>query len=179
MTWGYDANVIRPLKLVSLASLEEHSQNLYTTLRNVRTEVPPERPIVFIAHSLGGMVTKDALLQSQRSTQEAVKAISNHTCGVVFMGTLHFGSADANVGYFFAYLFGMAHQSNISPLEDLERDGPRLNTLERSFSQLLAQRLAEQNPVEVACFCESLPVGGVLGIAKGTQELVNQQTSAQ
>jgi hypothetical protein len=94
------------------------------------------------------------------------------------MGTPHFGSADANVGYFFAYLFGMAHQSNKSPLKDLRRDAPRLYSFEREFSQLLAQRLAEHNPVEVACFCES-PSRGIIGHSKGAQELLSRHRRVQ
>ncbi|KAF2823272.1 hypothetical protein CC86DRAFT_409194 [Ophiobolus disseminans] len=94
------------------------------------------------------------------------------------MRTPHFGSADANVGYFFAYLFGLAHQGNISPLEELNRDGPGLHKLEREFSQLLSQRVAEKSPVEIACFCESLPVGGIVGLARGTQQLIVPPHSA-
>jgi hypothetical protein len=173
MTWGYDVNVIRSGNLVSVARLDQHAENLCTHVKNERTKVPPERPIIFIAHSLGGIVTKDAMLRSEHSNSEATKAVSEQTCGVAFMGTPHFGSADANLGYFFAYLLGMAHQSNIHPLAELKADAPQLHDLERRFSQLLVKRVAEKNPIEVACFCESIPEGGILGLANGGPKLVS------
>jgi hypothetical protein len=175
MSWGYDVNVIRFGNLVSVARLDQHAENLCTHVKNERTKVPSDRPIIFIAHSLGGIVTKDAMLRSEHSNSDATKAVSENTCGVAFMGTPHFGSADANLGYFFAYLLGMAHQSNVHPLAELKADGPQLHDLERRFSQLLVKRVTEKSPIEVACFCESLPpVGGVLGIATGGPKLVSK-----
>ena len=109
MTWGYDSDVVRPFKCVSLARLGQHAEYLCAQLRNERKDVPADRPIIFVAHSLGGIVTKDALLKSHTSNDEATKNISDNTCGVAFMGTPHFGSNDANVGFFFAYLFEMLH----------------------------------------------------------------------
>lgn len=178
MTFGYDADVVRPIKLVSRATLAQHAENLYTALRNERTSVSPSRPIIFIAHSLGGTVTKDALLQSHRSNDASTKAVSDHTCGVLFMGAPHFGSSDADTGYFFAYLFGLMHQSNTSSLEDLKKETPSLDNLERNFSQMLAKRLAEKKPLDVACFCEELPVDGIVGLAKGTRKLVSRDCCA-
>jgi hypothetical protein len=59
-------------------------------------------------------------------------------------------------------------------IHGLKKDAPNLDTLERNFSQLLANRLATDSPVDVVCFCESLPLSGIVGIADGTSELVSE-----
>jgi hypothetical protein len=174
MTWGYDSDVIRRLKCVSLAILGQHAENLCTELRNERKDVPADRLTLFIAHSMGGIVTKGALLKSHRSNEETIKSISDNTCGLAFTGTPHLGSNDVNVGYFFVYLFGILHQTNISPLEELKKDAPSLDTLERNFIGLLHSRLAARSSVKIVYFCESLPLSDIVGIAHGTQELVSK-----
>lgn len=46
------------------------------------------RPVVFIAHSLGGWIVKRALIISSEATEPALKDIELSTCGVAFFGTL-------------------------------------------------------------------------------------------
>lgn len=46
------------------------------------------RPVVFIAHSLGGWIVKRALIISSESTESVLKDIELSTCGVAFFGTL-------------------------------------------------------------------------------------------
>jgi hypothetical protein len=48
-----------------------------------------QRPIVFVCHSLGGLVVKKALSLSLISQRHAYRDISSATKGVVFMGTPH------------------------------------------------------------------------------------------
>ncbi|KAJ9660144.1 hypothetical protein H2201_007051 [Coniosporium apollinis] len=54
------------------------------------------RPILFIAHSFGGLVLKEALVRA--SIGEEYKNIRDATCGVIFLGTPHQGSSVSTLG---------------------------------------------------------------------------------
>ena len=60
MSWGYDADIIKkgPFHVVSNNTVEQHAETLCRDLANARTGPEATRPIIFIVHSLGGLVTK-------------------------------------------------------------------------------------------------------------------------
>ncbi|KAK0705338.1 hypothetical protein B0H67DRAFT_380632 [Lasiosphaeris hirsuta] len=58
-TFGYDAYVT-DFKVVSTTTVEDHGNSLIRSLGNVREgDGTNDQPIIFIAHSLGGIVCKD------------------------------------------------------------------------------------------------------------------------
>lgn len=63
-TWGYAVKYHQITHALS-ASIYDHSQNLLSNLTDVRT-LPEEqaRPLIFIAHSLGGIFVKDVIIRS-------------------------------------------------------------------------------------------------------------------
>jgi hypothetical protein len=59
-TWGYDVDVDRAFSSASTATVFQHASALLSDLADVRMdETEKKRPIIFIAHSLGGIVVKD------------------------------------------------------------------------------------------------------------------------
>jgi len=62
-----------------------------------RTEGEKTKPIIFIAHSLGGIVIKDAL-NPLRNEDTFFNEIFPATKGVMFLGTPHQGSSIASSG---------------------------------------------------------------------------------
>jgi len=71
-----------------------YARGLVQELNQERQNVE-KRPIVFIAHSLGGLVVKEALIYSNsrtRDDQPELRSIRLSTCGILFFGTPHRGS---------------------------------------------------------------------------------------
>jgi pimeloyl-ACP methyl ester carboxylesterase len=63
---GYDAYVILRTGPVSRNRLSDHSPDFLNTLVAHRQESGQEQtPLIFVAHSMGGLVCKDALLSSR------------------------------------------------------------------------------------------------------------------
>lgn len=64
LTWGYDSSVARTLEFASQSSLFGHAENLLTDLVNKRRGASEKtRPIIFVGHSLGGLVVKQVCIR--------------------------------------------------------------------------------------------------------------------
>jgi hypothetical protein len=60
MTFGYDADIAHFWNMQSQNRLGEHAGNLVNAVTQIRERTDTEgRPIVFVTHSLGGLVTED------------------------------------------------------------------------------------------------------------------------
>ncbi|KAA8568959.1 hypothetical protein EYC84_007933 [Monilinia fructicola] len=84
MSWGWDSKGIR-YGTMSANSLEDHALALLADIAVYRPEQLDQRPMIFIAHSIGGNIVKEALLTS---THQAVKF---ELCygSIIFLGTPH------------------------------------------------------------------------------------------
>ncbi|KAJ0414986.1 hypothetical protein BJY00DRAFT_294203 [Aspergillus carlsbadensis] len=90
--FGYNSSVsIRS----SSAGVREQAQNLLSRLLLERQDCH-FRPIIFIAHSLGGIIVKEALVQAKLGV--IYDSIRTATYGIAFFGTPHRGSHMAKMG---------------------------------------------------------------------------------
>ncbi|KAL1598071.1 hypothetical protein SLS59_007081 [Nothophoma quercina] len=101
LSWGYDANTHSGSR-VSCEYLFDHARTLVSDLCLERqiTETS-RRPIVFVAHSLGGIIVKSALIHSEaarRGALEEHRAVKLSTYGILFMGTPHQGGSGVALG---------------------------------------------------------------------------------
>lgn len=89
-TYGYNSGVAFT---GSASKIDDYARTLLERLRAKRREFDPNvtRPIIFICHSLGGIVFKKAMIIAHERS-ERYSAISRDTYGVLFMGTPHRGS---------------------------------------------------------------------------------------
>ena len=70
LTFGYDADVVKVWQQVSGARLSNHGKDLVADLAGLRNETETsDRSIVFVAHSLGGLVVQSALGHSRNNSQ--------------------------------------------------------------------------------------------------------------
>ncbi|KAK3313598.1 hypothetical protein B0H66DRAFT_357041 [Apodospora peruviana] len=100
LSYGYNSRTHGSDQLIE-NSLYEHAISFLTELCNYRRNTKTERrPIILLAHSLGGIVVKAALIHSNlcKADRKLEANIKLSTHAVVFFGTPHSGSHAAAVG---------------------------------------------------------------------------------
>ena len=95
LVYGYDADIASFTGTVSKDKIHNHADNLVAELyANRRKREATERPIIFIAHSLGGLLVKRALIYSSEIRghyTQHLRSIFISTFGILFLGTPHRG----------------------------------------------------------------------------------------
>ncbi|CAG7852040.1 Ribosome assembly protein 4 {ECO:0000303/PubMed:16221974} AltName: Full=Notchless protein homolog 1 {ECO:0000250/UniProtKB:Q9VPR4}; AltName: Full=Ribosome biogenesis factor RSA4 {ECO:0000303/PubMed:19737519} [Serendipita indica DSM 11827] len=92
LTYGYDADTQHET-CVSTQNIHRHAQKLAQSLSMNRKD-DPRRPIIFIAHDLGGIILKKALVICHNQTLDSegvLRDILVSTHGILFFGTPHSG----------------------------------------------------------------------------------------
>ncbi|KAK4031520.1 Alpha/Beta hydrolase protein [Parachaetomium inaequale] len=164
LTYGYDAYVVRK-GVAASTRLVDHAANLLSDLTSDRARCgASSRPLVFVAHSLGGLVCKKAILLSRNNPEPHLRSIFDHTKGVIFMGTPHRGSWLAYWANLSASALGLIKSANRSLLTTLQRDDQLLESIQRDFWAMVREQRESGRPLEVTCFFEGLP-SSVLGRA--------------
>lgn len=136
--WGYDANThgdrVSCQYLYDLARSLVSDLCLERRLTNTTT-----RPIIFVAHSLGGIIVKSALVHSDAARKGALeehRSIKTSTYGVVFMGTPHQGGSGVQLGKLLVNVASVFVAADDRLMKHLERD-----------SEWLQQQLGQYGPI--------------------------------
>ncbi|KAL2063771.1 hypothetical protein VTL71DRAFT_5576 [Oculimacula yallundae] len=139
MSWGYDANT-HSTKGLSAQYLYNIAQNLVSDLSlHRRLDKTDTRPIIFVAHSLGGIVLKSALIHSDSTRSNhlyAHKSIKLSTSGIMFMGTPHQGGEGVAWGKRLVNVASIFVNTNDKLLNILENG-----------SEILQQQLGQYNSI--------------------------------
>jgi hypothetical protein len=109
-----------------------------------------DRPVIFITHSLGGLLVKQ-MLRNARG-YGLWKAIASQTKGIVFLSTPHSGSDMAS---WIKYIGGIL-RTTVS-VEELEAHHPQLRDL-----NLLYRNDEQFSQVPMLVYCETRPTKGIL-----------------
>jgi hypothetical protein len=86
-----------------------------------------DKPIVFICHSLGGLLVKQLLRTAAESNDDGWKRIADSCAGIFFLATPHTGSSLAALLKTFVQRFASVH------IEKLSTKSPELDDLNESF----------------------------------------------
>ncbi|KAK5658169.1 hypothetical protein OQA88_2142 [Cercophora sp. LCS_1] len=89
LTFQYESKVLFNR---SIGGLSDVAGQLLSKLQAERGDGARHRPIVFLAHSLGGIVVKRALILANEKHNDTSHDIVDATRGIVFFGTPHRGS---------------------------------------------------------------------------------------
>ncbi|KAI1154522.1 hypothetical protein F4825DRAFT_170513 [Nemania diffusa] len=159
ITWGYDANIANAFQYASKESLFGHATTLLSDLARLRPGVT--RPIIFICHSLGGLVVKQALITADSyNTHGRLPAgfgnIYKSTAGVIFMGTPHRGSSKESYGEIAVNIAKLSlRQPNSQLLRTLKPDSHILEQQRDDFTTI-------SKDMAIVCIREELPTGAGL-----------------
>ncbi|KAM5450150.1 hypothetical protein MaudCBS49596_004524 [Microsporum audouinii] len=175
LTYGYDANVTAFTGGTSKDKLHNHAEHLISKLFALRNSTQStERPIVFICHSLGGLVVKKALCCytriSHQHTQH-LRSIYISTYGILFLGTPHNGSNIAKMASTAQSFISTVIPKKLlstSPqlIQVLQSNNEHLQVINREFVQIMDR-------FHIYFFHESKPMD--LG---GTRAFIVEESSA-
>ncbi|MCJ1311437.1 hypothetical protein MMC25_005108 [Agyrium rufum] len=147
MVFGYDADVaVVGGQGVTKERVHQHAEGFLEDLAADRQLNHAEtRPLIFVAHSLGGIVVKRALIISNGNTGEKtahLRSVFVSTYGILFFGTPHLGADVAQWGsYLEMFLSAVVPKKAIdtSPelLNALKKDSEILVTIDDDFAKLM------------------------------------------
>ncbi|MCJ1309858.1 hypothetical protein MMC25_003519 [Agyrium rufum] len=165
MTFGYNSTVAFSNSVVKL---EDKAIELLNRLSLKRSKISPNRPIVFVCHSLGGIVVKKALiLAHERSSDPDFRDILQNTKAIAFLGVPHRGSGSA----FWANFAGCALKAasvgittNTALVADLRKDSTTLTNISKQFVE------RGQNLI-VYTFYETQKLAGVLVVDENSARI--------
>ncbi|KAK3292166.1 uncharacterized protein B0H64DRAFT_364874 [Chaetomium fimeti] len=163
LTFGYDAYVADWRGVVSQNRIGNHAWNLLTSLATYReNDDTNERPVVFVCHSLGGLVCEDALVRSKERPEQHLQNIFRSTRGIAFLGTPHHGAGLARWAELLARSIGVIKQTNTEIVAVLKHESEVLARIQDSFHTMVLSRSGEGlQPIDISCFYEELPLLGI------------------
>ncbi|GJN75978.1 hypothetical protein PLICBS_010089 [Purpureocillium lilacinum] len=123
---------------------EEIGNSLLREIKDKRSHLP----IIFIGHSLGGIIIKQALC-----AQDSEEVVSD-TSGIVFLGTPHLGSSVSFAGAVLAFVTGVLG-SDATLLLSLKSHDGQLSNLAARFRSCVAPNENRGRRVQIISFYET------------------------
>jgi hypothetical protein len=152
MTYGYDSAWLFSR---SQSNIDDFARDLLSRLHFGRkSPLESERPILFICHSLGGVVFKQALITAS-SQLDHYGGILKSVRGAVFMGTPHRGSRTAGTAKLLSKIintvsFGTAIRSDLLGV---------LKVSSKSLEDISLQSISLLKELRIVSFYEQKPLG--------------------
>ena len=157
LTCGYDVDYTRLGTNVGVDSILGNSKTLLANLVNMRKRDNTEnQPIVFVVHSLGGLVVKDMLQYAKVDDEH--KSIYLCTKAICFMGTPHLGANEAETfGSIANQILKLSrYSSNHYPINVLKPSSEVLERITDSF-----ERMTRDQRFSMTCFYETMGPPGL------------------
>ncbi|KAI9738429.1 MAG: hypothetical protein M1834_008932 [Cirrosporium novae-zelandiae] len=150
LMYGYDANVTAFTDGTSKDRIHNHAEHLVASLyanRSLRERPKAtERPIIFVCHSLGGLVVKRALIYSSGLHVKTahLRSIYLSTYGILFLGTPHKGSDMAKWGAMLESICRVSMPTSLvhsqpQLLEALKSNNETLQNIDRLFVDMMSR----------------------------------------
>ena len=126
LIYGYDTTLF---KSHSFQNLDHIAWSFNASLREFRRSLPPTKPLILLAHSLGGIVLKRAMVLMAHDGDDEYHAILESVKGLVFFGVPHRGM---EISHFLAMVAKQPNEDMIS--RTLSLDSDLLPKLHEEFS---------------------------------------------
>ncbi|WP_428306485.1 esterase/lipase family protein [Lacipirellula sp.] len=122
-----------------------------TLLEELRLRGIGKRPLLFVTHSMGGLVVKQMLNDALTQDNERWEAIADNTKGVVFIATPNSGSGAEK----FLKLLGPLYNESVQG-EQLEQNAPMLRKLNTWYRNNIPD-----HDIQTLVFFENKPIIGI------------------
>jgi pimeloyl-ACP methyl ester carboxylesterase len=158
-SFGYPSTWVewfsRTLPIAALAS------NLAHRIGNQRAG---RRPLVFVGHSMGGLIIKHLLGDAAISSNPELKRLWLDTHAVMFLGTPHAGSDLASLGIFLKNCVTVFSLGSLvgANADELRHHAPALMALNKSFQQHVASKHQDGPLPRIVAYQETQPLLGVM-----------------
>ncbi|KAK0513541.1 hypothetical protein JMJ35_003905 [Cladonia borealis] len=137
MSYGYDATISASQNSLHVMDIAE---NLLIEIQRQRSsETLQSRRVIFIGHSMGGIIIKKALIIA--SIYGEYQSLLRLTNGVMFMGTPHNGAKAADLAYKIINIANLVTTLNKQQLKMLKTGSESLRDISRAFGQLSELRI--------------------------------------
>ncbi|CAG7984056.1 unnamed protein product [Penicillium nalgiovense] len=157
MTFGYDVDIFSFTSINFSDRLYDYSQSLAYAIVSQRIDCS-SRPILFTAHSLGGLVCQQALILS--TSIDGLWEISSSAIGIIFMGTPQYGSSLASYREKLAKGMKIVHTVNRDMVGALHPDSNNVQRLGNEFQSMLRRG---DLALKVFCIYEAKNMNGIVG----------------
>ncbi|KAH0536621.1 hypothetical protein FGG08_006515 [Glutinoglossum americanum] len=159
LSFGYDADVVNFWNPASQNRISDHAKNILGALARQREQTDSEnRKIVFVVHSLGGLVTQNALCLSRTSPDKHIRRVGHCTMAIAFLGTPHFGADIASWAKFGTNITNIVKRANADIVSVLKPGSEMLANIQDGFHSILRLRINEGTEIAITCFFEELSV---------------------
>ncbi|KAK1753768.1 hypothetical protein QBC47DRAFT_47883 [Echria macrotheca] len=138
-SFGHDSRTRGAPKPLTL-DISDHGKDLVTSLANERyLSNTEERPLIFIGHSLGGLVIKSALLHSDMARVghlEMQKSIQLSTSAVLFLATPHQGGEGVHLAQIMTRVLSVVSYTNPKLLDQVQQHSEWLQDLQSRYNSI-------------------------------------------
>ncbi|CAO2649496.1 Nn.00g068810.m01.CDS01 [Neocucurbitaria sp. VM-36] len=137
-------------------TIDDHSNALLQSLVGLREKTKTtDRPVIFVCHSLGGLVCANAL-SKHHGTDLASANLVDKTIGVIFLGTPFEGSSKAKWAGRALRILDYISTTHKDDVKDLEERSAKLMNINHEFQKFLKTRDRSETRqfVEIACYFE-------------------------
>ncbi|KAI1737963.1 hypothetical protein F4680DRAFT_450360 [Xylaria scruposa] len=164
MTYGYDSDVIKLVDNANFSTITDHGETLLNGLARVRASCQ-KRPLMLIAHSLGGLVVKSALNNSVLKTDHDLRAVVESTFAIIFFSTPHRGGNFVEIGKIAAGLASILtlRPYNTNIVTNLARNNELLRQLRQNFDSSTVNIMIKKSGFQSSTFQESKGFATVAG----------------
>lgn len=162
LSFDYDANVVHILsgESTSNSRLSNHVESLIDrlVLERERSETKT-RKIIFVAHSLDDLITKQALIHFKNSAKQHLNQVERYTIGIVFLRVPHCGFDLEAWATIERRMISILKRTNKNILDVLNSDSEMLHIVENNFHTNLRQRTNDS--IKIVGFYEELAMKGI------------------
>ena len=159
LTYGYDSHPTHWYRgRTTQMNTSQHAQTLLTRLSNARADCRG-RPLVFVAHNLGGNLVKDDIVISTGyNLQPDLQDLAASCRAIMFFGTPHLGASAAEYGLILGNIVNALPGGPgiyTETLRGLTPDSETLSNINRRFNAILNDDIALAKKIKIYNFRES------------------------